>query len=163
MTRLRKVRPRPVLRAGASSPCSRLAPGVCTGAAHSRVQHAAKGPDSQRAIFAVPPRERRRRRSSHSRGPGLCARACADAHATPWLSVCCACHQDIKKAVGLTAPWFDELLQRYTVGTVDEVHFESFVEFLETGRAPPAALSTNCPRRATESARACARARCRQL
>ena len=74
----------------------------------------------------------------------------------------CARRQDIKKAVGLTAPWFDELLQRYTVGTVDEVHFESFVEFLETGRAPPASLSTECPRCAdSESERARARARAR--
>jgi len=28
--------------------------------------------------------------------------------------------EDIKQAVGLTAPWFDDLLQRYTVGSMDE-------------------------------------------
>jgi hypothetical protein len=58
--------------------------------------------------------------------------------------------EDIKTAVGLTAPWFDELLQRYAADSMNEVHFESFVEFLETGQMPPTktvAGAPNSPRR----------------
>ena len=37
---------------------------------------------------------------------------------------------DIKKAIGLTQPWFDELLERIAGDVVGEVVFNSFVNFL---------------------------------
>ena len=46
--------------------------------------------------------------------------------------------EDIKAAIGLTAPWFDELLAHYTCGALDEVGFDLFVDFLATGALPPA-------------------------
>mmetsp|Transcript_10963 Transcript_10963/g.29410 ORF Transcript_10963/g.29410 Transcript_10963/m.29410 type:complete len:192 (+) Transcript_10963:70-645(+) len=45
---------------------------------------------------------------------------------------------DIKDCIGLTSPWFDELLARVAGDVVGEVVFSSFVSFLETGSLPEA-------------------------
>ncbi|KAJ1455168.1 hypothetical protein M885DRAFT_520413 [Pelagophyceae sp. CCMP2097] len=58
---------------------------------------------------------------------------------------------DIKRAIGLTAPWFDDLLRAYAPapppgaaqGAPDEVRFDYFVDFLSKGSVPPA--SKPCP------------------
>ena len=48
--------------------------------------------------------------------------------------------EDIKAAVGLSQPWFDDLLTRIAGGnTVGEIAFDTFVDFLETGAVPTVA------------------------
>ena len=48
--------------------------------------------------------------------------------------------EDVKKAVGLTQPWFDDLLVRIAGGnTLGEIEVDSFVGFLETGSVPTVA------------------------
>ena len=43
---------------------------------------------------------------------------------------------DIKAAIGLATPWFDDLLLRISENDVGDLDFDSFVDFLESGELP---------------------------